>query len=40
MPTPAPTRDCPHCVSAIPREATVCAFCTRDVDPVPDVAPR
>ena len=22
---------CPHCVSEIPVEATVCAFCTRDV---------
>ena len=28
---PTPTRDCPHCVSAIPETATVCAFCTRDV---------
>jgi large conductance mechanosensitive channel len=34
MPTPAPTRDCPHCLSAIPQEATVCAFCTRDVDAI------
>jgi large conductance mechanosensitive channel len=30
---PAPTRDCPHCVSSIPQAATVCAFCTRDVPP-------
>ncbi len=28
---PTPTRDCPHCVSAIPETASVCAFCTRDV---------
>jgi large conductance mechanosensitive channel len=34
MPTPAPTRDCPHCLSAIPEAATVCAFCTRDVGTV------
>ena len=34
MPSPAPTRDCPHCLSAIPEAATVCAFCTRDVDAV------
>jgi large conductance mechanosensitive channel len=29
---PAPTRDCPHCISKIPEMATVCAFCTRDVE--------
>lgn len=28
---PGPTRDCPHCTSAIPVVAAVCAFCTRDV---------
>jgi large conductance mechanosensitive channel len=22
---------CPHCLSSIPREATVCAYCTREV---------
>lgn len=27
----ATTTDCPHCFSAIPEAATVCAFCTRDV---------
>ncbi len=25
------TRTCPHCVSSIPVEAGVCAFCTREV---------
>lgn len=27
----APTRSCPHCVSAIPATATRCAFCTSQV---------
>lgn len=32
-PTPPPsTRECPHCVSAIPVKATVCSQCTRDVE--------
>lgn len=31
---PAPTQDCPHCLSAIPAAASVCAFCARDVAPV------
>ena len=26
-----PTRPCPHCLSSIPKAATACAFCTRDV---------
>ena len=26
-------RTCPHCLSEIPVAATVCAFCTRDVQP-------
>ncbi|HTZ42834.1 MAG TPA: large conductance mechanosensitive channel protein MscL [Jatrophihabitans sp.] len=30
---PAPVQDCPHCLSAIPQAAAVCAFCTRDVVP-------
>src|SRR4051794_12929024 len=25
------TKDCQHCLSAIPASASVCAFCTRDV---------
>ena len=24
-------KQCPHCLSSIPVEASVCAFCTRDV---------
>ncbi len=28
------TRECPHCLSAIPVDAPVCAACTRDVRPV------
>ena len=31
-PTPAPaTKDCPHCLSAIPIKATRCAHCTSDL---------
>jgi large conductance mechanosensitive channel len=26
-------KECPHCLSSIPIEATVCAHCTRDVEP-------
>ena len=32
---PAPTQTCPHCLSAIPVQASVCAFCTRDVASTP-----
>lgn len=28
---PAPVQDCPHCLSSVPKAATVCAFCTRDL---------
>ena len=28
------TRDCPECLSSIPRAATRCAFCTAQVPPV------
>ena len=31
-------RPCPHCLSTIATEATVCAFCTRDVGAAPAVA--
>jgi large conductance mechanosensitive channel len=30
-PTPAPTRECPYCLSKIPRAARRCAFCTADL---------
>ena len=33
---PAPTRDCPYCLSNIPAAATRCAFCT---SPLPPPAP-
>ena len=36
-PEPAPvptTRECPYCLSAIPLQATRCACCTSDVEPV------
>ena len=26
-------KECPHCLTSIPIEATVCAACTRDVEP-------
>jgi len=33
-PPPAPTtRDCPHCLSAIPIKATRCAHCTSQLEP-------
>jgi len=28
------TRECPYCLSSIPRAATRCAFCTAEVEPV------
>lgn len=30
---PSPTVDCPHCLSSVPQAASVCAFCTRDLQP-------
>src|SRR5438477_6939730 len=30
-PPPAPTRECPYCLSRIPVKATRCAFCAADV---------
>lgn len=32
--TPTPVRDCPHCLSSVPQAASVCSFCTRDIDVV------
>ncbi len=31
---PDTTRECPHCLSKIPKAASRCAFCTAEVDPV------
>ena len=28
------SRECDHCKSFIPVDATVCMFCTRDIDPI------
>jgi large conductance mechanosensitive channel len=30
---PTPVQDCPHCLSSVPKAASVCAFCTRDLGP-------
>src|SRR5579863_7524913 len=30
---PAPTRDCPYCLSSIPAAATRCAYCTSPLPP-------
>ena len=32
MPQPAPTRDCPYCLSNIPAAATRCPFCTAELE--------
>lgn len=34
-PNPA-TRKCPYCLSEVPKAATRCAFCTSEVDPIPE----
>jgi large conductance mechanosensitive channel len=40
-PKPAPTRECPFCLSKIPKAASRCAFCTSDVtDAVDDAIGR
>lgn len=31
---PAPTQDCPYCLSSIPAQATRCPFCTSQLQPV------
>ncbi len=38
-PAPETTRDCPHCLSKIPKAASRCAFCTADVSPLEAKAP-
>jgi len=34
------TRDCPQCLSSIPNAASLCAFCTSEVQPLPEPAPE
>jgi large conductance mechanosensitive channel len=34
LPADPTTRDCPYCVSSIPKAATRCAFCTSQVEAV------
>jgi large conductance mechanosensitive channel len=34
VPAPETTRECPHCLSKIPKAASRCAFCTAEVRPV------
>ncbi len=33
-PQPAPMRECPYCLSKVPKAARKCMFCTADLDPV------
>ncbi len=35
---PVTTRECPYCLSKIPKAASRCMYCTADVDPVRDRA--
>ena len=37
-PAPEETRECPYCLSKIPRAASRCSFCTSEVDPIPAAA--
>lgn len=37
MPEPAPTRDCPFCMSNIPAAASRCPFCTSEVGAQPSM---
>ncbi|HZU13806.1 MAG TPA: large conductance mechanosensitive channel protein MscL [Chloroflexota bacterium] len=39
QPEPAPTRECPYCLSSIPAAASRCPFCTAEVTPEPSVVP-
>jgi large conductance mechanosensitive channel len=34
IPTPETTRDCPYCLSKIPKAASRCAYCTSEVEKV------
>lgn len=34
VPAPATTRECPYCLSTIPRQATRCPDCTSQVQPI------
>lgn len=36
---PAPTRDCPYCLSSVPAAATRCAYCTSPLPPMAPVQP-
>jgi large conductance mechanosensitive channel len=38
-PVEASVRDCPYCLSSIPKKATRCSYCTSEVTPVAE-APR
>lgn len=33
------SRSCPHCLSIIPRHASVCRYCQRDVSALPTTRP-
>ncbi|MGH2734676.1 MAG: large conductance mechanosensitive channel protein MscL [Actinomycetota bacterium] len=39
-PEPPNTRECPHCLTAIPVQATRCSACTSEVEPLRGVEPR
>ncbi len=39
-PAPETTRECPECLSKIPKAARRCAFCTAEVHPVNVVVPK
>jgi len=37
-PVEASVRDCPHCLSSIPKKASRCPYCTSEVEPVVETA--